>query len=77
MVDTGSSDTWVVEEGFECLDIDSGDAVPESTCNFGPVYSPGNEFQSIPDENFNATYGDGQFLTGTFGTTNVTLGGIT
>jgi hypothetical protein len=34
-------------------------------------------FTQIPDENFNITYGDGEFLTGIIGTEEVTLAGIT
>lgn len=34
IVDTGSSDTWVIERGFVCVD-GSGNVVPESECDFG------------------------------------------
>lgn len=52
-------------------------AEPESTCMFGPVFDGTFEDGQIADENFNITYGDGEFLTGVLGRENVTLAGIT
>ncbi|KAJ5804958.1 hypothetical protein N7474_010845 [Penicillium riverlandense] len=77
IVDTGSSDTWVVESGFECVSVsNSSDVVPESECGFGPTYTSGSSFKQISGEFFNITYGDGEFLTGVVGTNQVTLAGI-
>ncbi|RDW94318.1 hypothetical protein BP5796_00081 [Coleophoma crateriformis] len=76
LLDTGSSDTWIASEGFQCLDLHSATPIAEANCAFGPLYSPGKEFKPIANENFNITYGGGEFLTGTFGNTQVTLGGI-
>jgi hypothetical protein len=77
IVDTGSSDTWVVESGFQCVDLETGDPETEAYCDFGPTYNVTDSFTQIPDENFNITYGDGEFLTGIVGYENVTLAGIT
>jgi hypothetical protein len=77
IVDTGSSDTWVVESGFQCENVTTSAPLPEEACNFGPTYAPGPEFTQIPDENFNITYGDGEFLTGIMGYDQVTIAGIT
>jgi len=77
IVDTGSSDTWLVESGFQCVDLDSGADETEAYCDFGPAYNVTDTFSQIPDENFNITYGDGEFLTGIVGYENVTLAGIT
>ncbi|KUJ18547.1 acid protease [Mollisia scopiformis] len=77
IVDTGSSDTWVVESGFECVDVETSAPETEAYCDFGPVYNVTDSFQQIPDENFNITYGDGEFLTGVVGYETVTLAGIT
>lgn len=39
-VDTGSSDTWLVAKGFQCISS-SGDDEPESECDFGSSgYNP-------------------------------------
>ncbi|KAK4690285.1 hypothetical protein P7C71_g6469, partial [Lecanoromycetidae sp. Uapishka_2] len=48
-----------------------------SECLFGPAYSVSNTFKQIPNENFNISYGDNQFLSGIVGTEQVTLAGIT
>ena len=76
VVDTGSSDTWLVGKGFQCLEAGTGDHVAESTCNFGPAYSPANTFKPIANENFYIQYSDGESLTGTWGTETVRVGGV-
>jgi hypothetical protein len=39
LLDTGSSDTWVLAPGWQCLNS-TGDAQPdESACNAGPVWN--------------------------------------
>ena len=76
IVDTGSSDTWLVETGFKCVNITDSAPLPEADCYFGPTYNVTDTFKQIPDENFNITYGDGEFLTGIVGTEEVTLAGI-
>lgn len=77
IVDTGSSDTWVAESGFECVSVsNSSHVVPESECEFGPTYTSSSSFQQIPGEFFNITYGDGEFLNGIMGTNQITLAGI-
>ena len=53
--DTGSSDTWIIQTGFDCFDnYVSGQGLdgftgpePESVCNFGQTYSPGSEFSQV------------------------------
>lgn len=77
IVDTGSSDTWLVETGFKCVDIQTSAPLPESACAFGPTYNISKTFKQIPNENFNITYGDGEFLTGILGYEEVKLAGIT
>lgn len=77
-VDTGSSDTWIVESGFACVDVDTSEPEPEGYCRFGPTYNVTDTFSLLePVENFNITYGDGEFLTGVVGTEKVTLAGLT
>ncbi|KAK5089336.1 hypothetical protein LTR70_007133 [Exophiala xenobiotica] len=76
VVDTGSSDTWIVHNDFTCVDIITNQAIPRDRCYFGPQYQPGDEFRQIPDANFNITYGDGEYLTGPVGTLPVTLADI-
>ena len=77
ILDTGSSDTWLAETGFQCLNQTTGILLSEAECDFGPLYSRSQTFTPISDENFNISYGDGEFLTGTLGHEQVTLAGIT
>lgn len=78
VLDTGSSDTWVVDNRFTCLDVVTRKPIPQSRCYFGPSFRSANSgYKQIPNENFNITYGDGEFLTGTVGTVDVTLAGVT
>ena len=76
IVDTGSSDTWVINNGFQCQDLTSGADVSASTCNFGPVYKKDSTFKQIPNENFHQAYTSGETLTGILGTENITVAGI-
>lgn len=68
----------------------TGSVGPQEKCAFGSTYSlakesssfssdnggngNGNKFKQIPNENFNVTYGDGEYLTGIFGSIDVSLG---
>ena len=77
VLDTGSSDTWLVERDFECVDIQSFKKLSQAACDFGPYYTRTKNFTVIPNQNFNITYGDGEFVTGNVGYESVTLAGIT
>ncbi|KAJ7457963.1 acid protease [Mycena galericulata] len=78
ILDTGSSDLWVVKEGFSCFDL-NGTAVPASTCDFGPSqFSPADSptFQTFPNVTFFVEYGSGEHLRGPAGFDTVTIGGL-
>jgi len=77
VIDTGSSDTLVVESGFTCIDFDTGKTTTESECAFGPLYTKSSTFKSISGETFSIEYGDLETLNGVFGTEDVTIAGIT
>jgi len=77
VIDTGSSDTWVVGSKFQCLDVSSHNTIPQKQCAFGSTWNIANDFKVTPNENFNITYGDGETLTGIVGTERVTLAGLT
>ncbi|KAJ7743456.1 aspartic peptidase domain-containing protein [Mycena maculata] len=78
IVDTGSSDTWVPQVGFDCFDLD-GNPLAEADCFFG---TPGfniaasKTFKLFPNVSFNITYGDGEFLSGPVGFDTVAVGGV-
>ncbi|EED14968.1 aspartic-type endopeptidase, putative [Talaromyces stipitatus ATCC 10500] len=76
ILDTGSSDTWVVEKGFECVDVSTKKQEAESYCGFGTPYTLEKTFKTVKNEQFSIGYGDGEFLQGPVGTETVTLAGI-
>ena len=73
-IDTGSSDTWVIGKGFQCVNKTTDE--PESECMFGPTYTISPTFRRIKNENFHITYADGTSVSGVFGNETVTLAGI-
>jgi hypothetical protein len=75
IVDTGSSDTWLVKSGFRCVN-QFGSTQDSASCRFGPAYK-GEFDQKIPNQHFNISYGDGEFVTGPVGTKDITIAGIT
>lgn len=76
LVDTGSSDIWVVPNNFDCLDADSH-GIEQAACGF-PSYVE-NTFSGgvVPDNYLSIVYGNGQFTHGPYGIESITLGGIT
>ncbi|KAL8670808.1 MAG: hypothetical protein Q9168_004669 [Polycauliona sp. 1 TL-2023] len=79
IVDTGSSDTWLVESGFRCTQGSAQIPAPLSECAFGPPVTVASSptFKQIQGQSFEIAYADGTFVTGIVGTEDVTLGGIT
>lgn len=76
ILDTGSSDLWLAEAGVQCVDEDM-DPVATAECGFGPLASSTFQDGSIANENFNISYGDGEFLTGVLGYEDVGVANIT
>ena len=79
VVDTGSSDPWVADTGFECYDPYSHDQINPEDCGFATPYDRtlSNTFTPIPNENFNITYADGEYLNGDMAYETISMGGIT
>ncbi|KAK5156718.1 hypothetical protein LTS14_004930 [Recurvomyces mirabilis] len=78
VVDSGSSDPWLVTSDFACIDSDDGTSLDQADCNFGPAYnsSRSSTYRVLPNENFNISYSDGETLTGSMGYESFTMGGI-
>ncbi|KAJ8124786.1 hypothetical protein O1611_g8854 [Lasiodiplodia mahajangana] len=51
--DTGSSDTWIIQDGFKCLDPYFGDEVPQEYCQFGPLFRGDFPGGKIENQNLN------------------------
>lgn len=76
LVDTGSSDIWVVPDTFRCLDADSLD-IERSACGFPGFVESSFSGDLVPHEYLSIIYGNGQFTHGPYGLESVSLGGIT
>lgn len=72
VVDTGSSDTWLVKTGFAC-----SKGTTEAACQFGHTYDPSSTFEPVDNENFEFSYTDGEYLFGPYGKEQVTVAGVT
>jgi len=76
VADTGSSDTWLATTGFTCVNQTDNATLTEADCYFGPLFNSAG-IMDIADENFNITYGDGEYLNGYLAYDAVTLAGVT
>ena len=78
IVDTGSSDTWLPSSAFVCVyPLPPYEVLPQADCLFGPTFTPDSSFQQISNENFNISYGSGEFINGVLGTDTVTFANLT
>ncbi|KAK5000088.1 hypothetical protein LTR66_000988 [Elasticomyces elasticus] len=77
LLDTGSSDTWVLQTGWQCINATDNSVLPQATCAYGnKTYDITSTFEQIPNEWLGVQYGIG-VATGVMGYEDVTLGGIT
>lgn len=67
LLDTGSSDTWMFGEDFQCLS--------NTSCNTGPRYT--GEIETIQDQTYNIVYGNNENVTGPVGYADVSVAGLT
>jgi hypothetical protein len=86
-IDTGSSDTWLIQSGFQCYQ--TFDRSSESftglespiDCNFGGTYTPDAEFEPIEGVEQLSCYGQTETtlrcVEGPLGITPVTICGLT
>jgi hypothetical protein len=84
-IDTGSSNTWVIQTGFQCWQTFNATVslfqglLTEDHCNFGPTYTPGLEFQLSEIEEISCYGGSETILRcveGLFGTADVEINGL-
>jgi Eukaryotic aspartyl protease len=75
VLDTGSADTWLAGEGFNCVAM-SGAAVASSSCKFAKPYHYSSTWVEDKDQRFSTKYADGETLQGVIGRDIVSLGGI-
>jgi aspergillopepsin I len=78
MLDTGSSDTWFMQQKTQCLDFSTLKPISNDLCAgfSGPRLMPDSFFQQIPNTNMNGSYAAIDLIIGTPGYDNVSFGGI-
>lgn len=75
VIDTGSSDTWIIDAGFRCTIPRTAQPGPNN-CGFGPGYKKTSTFsQNKPAQKFSISY-SGEHVEGIAGTETVTFGNI-
>ena len=74
LIDTGSSDTWAVQKGFECRD-GRGRHHKEETCGFGSTRLKDFGGGVIDELHFHIKYGSGERIIGPMGRSDVICGG--
>ncbi|KAI4860082.1 acid protease [Hypoxylon rubiginosum] len=75
--DTGSSDTWIISEGFTCLDPYYGFEMNQEECGFGPLFKGEFPDGKIENQNLNISYLSGDYLNGQMGFANITVANVT
>lgn len=74
--DTGSSDLWVAQAGFLCVNA-HGNVVAESRCHFGKLFTGTFDEGKVPNQHINIQYGSGEVVAGVLGYEDVTVAGVT
>jgi hypothetical protein len=79
VIDTGSSDPWLVDKNYTCIDPTNNQEIEEQYCYFGPLYDrdASKTYQPFPDRSLNLSYADHETLNGLMGRDSFTMGGIT
>ncbi|OTB07733.1 hypothetical protein M426DRAFT_53221 [Hypoxylon sp. CI-4A] len=75
--DTGSSDTWIISDGFKCLDPYDGRETSQEQCGFGPSFKGGFPDGKIDNQILNISYLSGDYLNGPMGLASITVANVT
>ncbi|RAL10164.1 pepsin-like aspartic protease [Aspergillus homomorphus CBS 101889] len=77
LVDTGSSDTYVMRSGFTCINATTNLEIPEADCLYSAkTYDQSCTYRQIQNETFGVQYGNG-IASGVMAYEDITLAGIT
>lgn len=77
ILDTGSSDSWVVWREFQCVDGKTSATLLQAACKFGPLFNDDGAFEPIDDEWSNVLYGpENNEMQGQMGYHDIELAGI-
>ncbi|KAL4915686.1 aspartic peptidase domain-containing protein [Aspergillus aurantiobrunneus] len=78
LVDSGSSDLYVMESGFTCIHKETGLELTEEDCDYdvGRTYDVSDTYEEIPNQIFGITYGAGT-ASGRMAFEEVSIAGVT
>ncbi|KAM0340372.1 hypothetical protein ACHAPU_010508 [Fusarium lateritium] len=75
LVDTGSSDTWVLQTGYQCINSSDNLVLPQAACNYTSAYDLASTIPVEKNKTFGVKYGTG-IATGMVAYENLTMGGF-
>ncbi|KAJ6143363.1 hypothetical protein N7471_002816 [Penicillium samsonianum] len=76
LVDTGSSDTYVMQTGYKCVNSTDNLVIPESDCLYAnKTYHKSKAYHRVPNEMFGVEYGAG-LASGLMANEQVSMGGV-
>lgn len=76
LVDTGSSDTYVMQTGYKCVNSTDNLVIPESDCLYAnKTYHKSKAYRRVPNEMFGVEYGAG-LASGLMANEQVSMGGV-
>ncbi|KFA73737.1 hypothetical protein S40288_06272 [Stachybotrys chartarum IBT 40288] len=75
LFDTGSSDTWTAQVGFECRD-QNGDSQDGGECGFGEARVEEFAHGEVESVHFYLQYGSGEEVSGPMGYSDIACGGL-
>lgn len=76
-LDTGSSDTWFMPEGYQCLNQTTLQAMPSDQCGWsGTKLDPEPSYLEIPGEHINISYAVGSSILASTGYSPLSFAGV-
>ncbi|OGM45070.1 aspartic-type endopeptidase [Aspergillus bombycis] len=76
LVDTGSSDLYIMGDGFTCINATSKLTILQADCGYGPeTYPPSSSYKQVPNEAFGIEYRAGR-ASGVMAYEDITIAGI-
>ncbi|KAH8698922.1 aspartic peptidase domain-containing protein [Talaromyces proteolyticus] len=76
LVDTGSSDTYVMKTGYQCISLNNSELLQADCLYSSKTYNISDTYREIPNVTFGVQYGAG-IASGVMAYEDVSLGGIT
>ncbi|KAB8230264.1 hypothetical protein ETB97_007149 [Aspergillus alliaceus] len=77
LVDTGSSDTYIMRDSFTCINATDNQIIAPEDCNYGPeTYHISSSYEQVPNQTFGIEYGAG-LASGVMAYETITIANVT